>query len=340
MTAVMAVARTVRSSLGPLAMNKMMIDQFGRIMVTNDGATILRQLDAQHPAARLLIQLASAQETAVGDGTTTVVILTAQLINELHSLAAQGWHLTPIVRTLQDSLGTVLAMATELSQPATEASMTILLHTSLSRLGSSAGTLCDLVQGCIEQCAPHATSLPSFRGLVRVCKSLAHSTEQSQFIRGLPLTCCSLHGRWVQLCSQPVRVLLLKHFTIRSADECCQFASVCGSHMPLVIFVQTSSAAAPLASAAAAVSARTGQLVLVAEGISEAELDCMALQCRTTLLNSPADLQHSSQAKRTHPHFCPCSTSQSKQPQRSQMNQRCSTGQPRLVSAASSVASC
>ena len=68
------IAEAVRTSLGPRGMDKMLVDQFGDVTITNDGATILKEIDVQHPAAKMLVEVAKTQDDEVGDGTTTSVI--------------------------------------------------------------------------------------------------------------------------------------------------------------------------------------------------------------------------------------------------------------------------
>ena len=68
-----AIANILKSSLGPVGLDKMMVDDIGDVTVTNDGATILKLLEVEHPAAKVLVDLADLQDQEVGDGTTTVV---------------------------------------------------------------------------------------------------------------------------------------------------------------------------------------------------------------------------------------------------------------------------
>ena len=77
-----AVADTVRTTLGPRGMDKLMVDSRGSVTITNDGATIMRQLDIVHPAARTLVDIARAQDAEVGDGTTSVVVFAGELLRE------------------------------------------------------------------------------------------------------------------------------------------------------------------------------------------------------------------------------------------------------------------
>jgi T-complex protein 1 subunit alpha len=84
MTAILAVANIVKNTLGPSGLDKMLVDDIGDITITNDGATILRQVDVEHPAAKVIVQLSQLQDKEVGDGTTSVVILASELLKKAH----------------------------------------------------------------------------------------------------------------------------------------------------------------------------------------------------------------------------------------------------------------
>ncbi|KAL7668667.1 hypothetical protein ACOME3_009361 [Neoechinorhynchus agilis] len=95
--AVGVVASVMSSSLGPLGLDKMMVDEIGDVVVTNDGATILQLLDVQHPAAKCLVDLASLQDREVGDGTTSVVLIASELLVAAEQLMKQNVHPTTIM---------------------------------------------------------------------------------------------------------------------------------------------------------------------------------------------------------------------------------------------------
>merc|ERR1711977_6085 len=86
MVAGKAIADIVRTSLGPRGMDKMVIDGRGDVVVTNDGATILKQIQVESPAARMLVELSRAQDIEAGDGTTTVVVMAGSLLNSAKGL--------------------------------------------------------------------------------------------------------------------------------------------------------------------------------------------------------------------------------------------------------------
>lgn len=92
-----SIANIVKSSLGPVGLDKMLVDDIGDVTVTNDGATILRLLEVEHPAARVLVELAQLQDDEVGDGTTSVVIIAAELLKNADELVKQKIHPTSII---------------------------------------------------------------------------------------------------------------------------------------------------------------------------------------------------------------------------------------------------
>lgn len=92
------VADTVKTTLGPKGMDKMLVSSIGDITITNDGVTILSEMDIEHPAAKMLVEVAKTQEEAVGDGTTTAVILAGKLLENAEKLLDQKIHPTSIVR--------------------------------------------------------------------------------------------------------------------------------------------------------------------------------------------------------------------------------------------------
>ena len=93
-----AVAETVRTTLGPKGMDKMLVNSAGDIVVTNDGVTILSEMDIEHPAAKMIVEIAKTQEDEVGDGTTTAVVLAGELLRRAEELIEQEIHPTVIAR--------------------------------------------------------------------------------------------------------------------------------------------------------------------------------------------------------------------------------------------------
>ena len=95
-SAAKAVADAVRSTLGPRGMDKMLVDSLGDVTITNDGVTILKEMDVEHPAAKMIVETAKAQEQECGDGTTTSVVLAGELLKKSENLIEQDVHPTVI----------------------------------------------------------------------------------------------------------------------------------------------------------------------------------------------------------------------------------------------------
>ena len=93
-----AVGDTIRTTLGPKGMDKMLIDDMGDITITNDGATIVEELNVEHPSAKMMIEVAKTQDDEVGDGTTTAVVLASEFLKQAEGLLDQDIHATVIAK--------------------------------------------------------------------------------------------------------------------------------------------------------------------------------------------------------------------------------------------------
>jgi len=102
--AAIAVAEAVRTTLGPKGMDKMLVDSLGDVTITNDGATILDTIDVEHPAAKMIVEVAKTQDDKVGDGTTTSVVIAGELLNLAQELMEQSVHPTIIFRGYRKAL--------------------------------------------------------------------------------------------------------------------------------------------------------------------------------------------------------------------------------------------
>src|SRR5438105_9302368 len=96
-TAAKLIAEIVKTSLGPRGMDKMLVDSLGDVTITNDGATILKEIDVQHPAAKMMVEISKATDNEVGDGTTSVVVIAGALIEKAEELIDKDVHPTVIV---------------------------------------------------------------------------------------------------------------------------------------------------------------------------------------------------------------------------------------------------
>lgn len=152
-----AVAKAVQSTLGPMGMDKMLVDEGGDVIITNDGATILREIDIDHPAAKMIIEVAKTQEQECYDGTTSAVILAGELLKRSEDLIDQNIHPTTICRGFRKAGAFVLNKISEYDIE--EMDLNSLAKTSLT--GKSADSFKDeLAQICVDVVEKLATTNP------------------------------------------------------------------------------------------------------------------------------------------------------------------------------------
>jgi len=109
------IAEAVRSTLGPKGMDKMLVDSLGDVVITNDGVTILKEMDVEHPAAKMIIEVAKTQEDEVGDGTTTAVVLAGELLKRSEELLDQEIHPSIVARGYRLACGKAMEILDELA---------------------------------------------------------------------------------------------------------------------------------------------------------------------------------------------------------------------------------
>jgi len=112
-----AVADAVRSTLGPKGMDKMLVDSIGDIVITNDGVTILEEMEIEHPSAKMMVEVAKTQNEEVGDGTTTSVIIAGELLKKAEELLEQEIHPTVITKGFKIAKDEALKILEEIGIP-------------------------------------------------------------------------------------------------------------------------------------------------------------------------------------------------------------------------------
>ena len=112
-----AVADAVRTTLGPKGMDKMLVDSMGDVIITNDGATILKEMDIEHPAAKMIIEVAKTQEAHCFDGTTSAVVLAGELLKRSEDLIEQNVHPTIICEGFRIAAERCLELSTIIPFP-------------------------------------------------------------------------------------------------------------------------------------------------------------------------------------------------------------------------------
>lgn len=153
-----AVANIVKTTLGPKGMDKMLVSDLGDIVITNDGATILEEMNVDHPAAKLMVEIAKTQDKEVGDGTTTSVVIGGNLLKNAGTLLDQGIHPTTIIRGYEMAEREAAKILEKISKKVTPNDSDVLEKIALISMGSKGiGSddekikLAKLVVGAIKQ---------------------------------------------------------------------------------------------------------------------------------------------------------------------------------------------
>ncbi len=151
------VAETVRTTLGPKGMDKMLVDALGDVTITNDGATILSEMQIDHPAAKMLVEVARTQEEVVGDGTTTAAVLSGELLKQAEHLLDKNIHPTIIVKGYRIAEEKAQTILRNMSEPITEKNLDLLKKIALTAM-----------TGKGAEVAKEKLSMLCLRALVRV----------------------------------------------------------------------------------------------------------------------------------------------------------------------------
>ena len=130
------VAELVRTSLGPRGMDKMLVDSLGDVTITNDGATILKEIDVQHPAAKMMVEIAKAVDNEVGDGTTSSVVFAGALLSKAEELLDKDVHATVIIEGYQAAAEKALSLLSELAKVVDPREKEILLKIAKTSMNS------------------------------------------------------------------------------------------------------------------------------------------------------------------------------------------------------------
>ncbi|MGC9050512.1 thermosome subunit alpha [Pyrobaculum sp.] len=186
------IAEILATSLGPRGMDKMLIDAFGDVTITGDGATILKEMEVQHPAAKLLIEVAKAQDAEVGDGTTTVVVLAGKLLELGEELLEEGIHPTIVIDGYKKAADYALKVADEIAKPI-ELTKEQLLKVVSSALSSKVvAETRDYLAGLVVEAAMQAMEMRDGKPYldldwVKIEKKKGKSIYETQLVRGIVL---------------------------------------------------------------------------------------------------------------------------------------------------------
>ncbi len=185
-----AVANAVRSTLGPKGMDKMLIDGVGDVVITNDGVTILKEMDIEHPAAKMMVEIAKTQDDEVGDGTTTAVVIAGELLKNAEGLLSQKVHPTVIAEGYQQAASKALEILSKIAitvKPTDHAMLKHVAETAISGKGAEAykDLLCDIVVKAVTMVADPDGTVDI--GHVNVQKKVGGKVEDTAIIEGMVL---------------------------------------------------------------------------------------------------------------------------------------------------------
>ncbi|MEM1689869.1 MAG: thermosome subunit beta [Candidatus Hadarchaeales archaeon] len=187
------IAEAVRTTLGPRGMDKMLVDNLGDVTITNDGVTILDEMDVEHPAAKMMVEASKTQENEVGDGTTTVVILAGELLKRAEELLDQNFHPSVIISGYRKAAEYACKVLEKIAKPVTKDDDETLKKIALTAL-SSKGTeakgekLADLCVKAVKQIVEEANGkIEADIDNIKVEKKTGGSSADSQLITGIIL---------------------------------------------------------------------------------------------------------------------------------------------------------
>jgi thermosome len=187
------IADSVRTSLGPLGLDKMLVDQFGDVVITNDGATIMKEVDVQHPAAKMMVEVSKTQDEETGDGTTTSVIITGELLKQASKLLEQKIHPTVITEGYRKAADEALRIIEKVSIKANIDDAVMLMNVARTTMGTKVVTenrdmLADIAVKAIKAIAEKtSTGYNVDLDNIQILKKKGDGVEQTRLIEGIIL---------------------------------------------------------------------------------------------------------------------------------------------------------
>lgn len=186
-----AVSDAVRTTLGPKGMDKMLVDSIGDIVITNDGVTILEEMQIEHPAAKMMVEVAKTQNEEVGDGTTTAVVIAGELLKKAGELLEQDIHPTVIIRGYNLAMKRAIDVLEKVSKPVTIDDKETLRKIALTSMSGKSGYgnmehLANLVVDAVIQVAEKKggkTTIDTTN--VKREKKQGGSSENTELIKGI-----------------------------------------------------------------------------------------------------------------------------------------------------------
>jgi len=208
------ISQILKTSLGPRGMDKMLVDSFGDVVITNDGATILKEMDIEHPIGKMMVEVAKAQDEEVGDGTTTVIVLAGELLSKAEELIEKEVHPTVIIDGYRKAALKSLEVLDEIAvsvDPKDRDVLTQVAKTSLASklVSEEADTLAKMAVDAVlkvleETDGKYAVDLDN----IKVEKKEGQSIDDTRLIDGIVLDKEVVHPDMPKLAEKPKIALL------------------------------------------------------------------------------------------------------------------------------------
>ncbi|MEJ5326691.1 MAG: thermosome subunit beta [Candidatus Bathyarchaeia archaeon] len=185
------IAETVKTSLGPRGMDKMLVSSLGDVTITNDGATILKELDVQHPAAKMLVEVAKTQDNEVGDGTTTAAVLAGELLAKAENLLDQNVHPTVIIDGYKKAADKAQEIINNIAIPVNIKDDTLLVNVALTSMSSKGITsakehFAKLAVEAVKQVTEEVDGKRKADiDLIKIIKKHGKGLEETELVKGM-----------------------------------------------------------------------------------------------------------------------------------------------------------
>ncbi|MCS7127040.1 MAG: TCP-1/cpn60 chaperonin family protein [Thaumarchaeota archaeon] len=185
------IAEIVKTTLGPKGMDKILVDSIGDVVVTNDGATILEKMDVEHPAAKMIIEVAKTQDKMVGDGTTTAVVLAGELLRKAEELIDQKVHPSTVITGYRRAMTVALRRLDEIAKQVSlqdRATLKKIVKTSLGSksLGFATDHIADLaIESVLSVVKEVNGKLKADKDDIQIVKKMGKSLLESQVVKGI-----------------------------------------------------------------------------------------------------------------------------------------------------------
>ncbi|MEM4260682.1 MAG: thermosome subunit alpha [Candidatus Woesearchaeota archaeon] len=194
------VAETVRTTLGPKGMDKMIVDSIGDITITNDGVTILNEMQIEHPSAKMIVEIAKTQEAEIGDGTTTAVVIAGELLAKAEALLDQNIHPTVLSKGYRMASEKAQHILKEIAEPVTETNKEILKKIAMTAMtGKGAETAKEHLANLAVEAINRVLEKDGTKTIIdlndiKIEKKTGGSVDDSELIDGIVLDKEKIHA--------------------------------------------------------------------------------------------------------------------------------------------------